>query len=147
MEARPVRIRVAGPRLTRGGRELRERIFCGELGLPAEVLGYDEDGVHVVAIVDDGPVETVVGAARLVEREAAQGEQICVDPAFRGQGIGVGLLASLESEALRRGHMELELEAVDSAVPFYVARGYGPVGAPFEAHGKPHQRMRRSLCG
>ncbi len=147
MDGRPVRIRVAGPRLTRGGRALRERVFCTELGLPPDVLGYDEDGVHVVAIVDDGPIETVVGAARLVQGDAAQGEQICVEPSFRGQGIGVGLLASLESEALRRGHLELELDAIEAAVPFYEARGYGSVGAPFVAHGRAHQRMRRSLCG
>ncbi|GEM_PF-5279672 len=147
MDTRPVRIRVAGPRLTRGGRAVRQRVFCGELGLPDAVLGWDEDGVHVVAIFDEGPTEHVVGAARLMLDDRATGEQVCVDAHFRGQGVGTGLVASLESEALRRGHLEIEVLADALAVPFYRARGYRTVGDPETVHGRSHQRMRRSLCG
>jgi len=54
-------------------------------------------------------------------------EDLVVDDAYRGQGIGTALLASIEAEGVRRGFTRLQLLAdLDNApaLQFYAATGW-----------------------
>ena len=52
-----------------------------------------------------------------------------------------------QMEAHLQGGSEIALHARESAVPFYLALGYGLVGEPFEEVGIPHRKMRLTPLG
>ncbi|WP_144760638.1 GNAT family N-acetyltransferase [Methylobacterium dankookense] len=84
----------------------------------------------IVALVEDGRAEVLVGAAVLERRRAsriARLSSIAVAPGRNGLGIGGRLLAAAEDEALSRGcdRLRLEVRADNGAgIRLYERRGY-----------------------
>ncbi|MDX6751440.1 GNAT family N-acetyltransferase [Geminicoccaceae bacterium 1502E] len=80
----------------------------------------------VVDIVEDGG--TVAGIVVLLEKAGhLLLDNVAVDPAFQGRGLGRALLAHAEAEARRRGHTELRLythETMAENVELYRSLGY-----------------------
>jgi PPOX class probable F420-dependent enzyme len=70
----------------------------------------------------------VVGSARYQFRgDHTYAERVAVDPAYRGRGVGVALMAAIEEAARAAGHAEVRL-GVRASLPanlrFYEALGY-----------------------
>jgi predicted GNAT family N-acyltransferase len=65
--------------------------------------------------------------------------------AWRGRGIGAGILARLVEEARARGDREVVLSAQVGAIAFYRRHGFVEEGAQYMDAGIPHRDMRRSL--
>jgi len=134
----PVRWRTHGPALT----DIRRRVFVEEQGVPPEmeVDGLDPDARHVLAFT---PAGEAVGCGRLL----ADGHigRMAVLPAFRCRGAGGALLTALVERARARGMRKVFLHAQVTAVPFYAAHGFAPVGPVFLDAGLPHRYMFRYL--
>lgn len=54
-------------------------------------------------------------------------DMLYVHPYYAGEGVGSALIAALEKIAAARGSESLEVDASDTAEPFFQGRGYGPV--------------------
>jgi predicted GNAT family N-acyltransferase len=71
--------------------------------------------------------------------------QVAVDPHTQGTGVGRILVEASEAKARELGYAEIELNARETAVPFYLKLGYEVVGETFGEVGLPHKKMRKSL--
>jgi len=69
------------------------------------------------------PVHTLARAAHL------HVDDLVVDDAWRGRGIGAALLAFAEADARQRGLASIFLDSVPAAIAFYEKVGYQPHGA------------------
>jgi putative acetyltransferase len=86
-------------------------------------------GVFVVGYVEREPA--VCGAIRPYE-DAAEVKRMFVAPAFRGQGLGRGMLKFLEAEAARRGYARAVLETgtkQNEAIALYTSAGWTRIPA------------------
>ncbi|RXK50861.1 GNAT family N-acetyltransferase [Aquirufa rosea] len=88
----------------------------------SEHLADDSEAIHVMAIEN----KQVIGAARMHQSKAGQGQVRCVavDEAHQGRGIGKLLMQNLEQQAKALYWKEIILEARENAVPFYQSLGY-----------------------
>lgn len=98
----------------------RIRSLLDAAGLPTEDLGPDSLRDFTVATEAGNVVGTVA-----VERHGADGllRSLVVDPAWRGHGLGIALLAAAESDATAARLESLTL-LTQSAAPFFRALGY-----------------------
>ena len=121
---------------------VRRAVFVLEQGVP-ELLELDEHdaGSHHVLVCD--PAGNPIGAGRI--KPDGQIGRMAVLKAWRGQGVGSAILASLLEHARTQGHMRVYLHAQASAASFYVQSGFVARGAAFEAAGIQHQCMEKSL--
>lgn len=71
--------------------------------------------------------------------------QVAVQSQFQGQGIGKKLVHFVEIEAKKMGITHFELNARQSAVPFYLSMNYSIEGDEFEEVGIPHLKMKKAL--
>jgi GNAT superfamily N-acetyltransferase len=97
------------------------------------------------AIVDGGGMawgafasDTIVGIAVFRPRLTPDTDQLAllyVDRGHRREGVASRLVGAVEDEARARGSVWLYVSAVpsDSAVPFYLGRGFVPVATPHPA--------------
>jgi ribosomal protein S18 acetylase RimI-like enzyme len=100
--------------------------------------------VAPLACVARDAAGTVVGAA-LGRRwgRCAELQQLWIDPARRGGGLGRALMAGFEDEAARRGCDRVFLDTFDFQAPaFYRALGYRVV---FELDAYPHDIVRCTM--
>jgi predicted GNAT family N-acyltransferase len=126
---------------------LRERVFCGEQGVPPdqERDGFDDRALHLVGV---GPDAEVVGTLRLIVcGKLARIGRIAVDAAWRRRGVAGRMLDAAVEEASRRGCTEARLAAQVVAVGLYRRAGFRAVSQSFEEAGILHVWMRRSLAG
>jgi predicted GNAT family N-acyltransferase len=137
-------------RRARDGRELdaafalRHQVFCLEQGVPEheERDGRDADGVHLVAIGEDG----LLGTCRLLfVGEVVQFSRLVVAPAVRRRGIASALLAAADAEAGAAGCRRLVLHAQIYARELYERAGYRPCGREFVEAGIRHIAMEKRL--
>ena len=125
---------------------IRHEVFVLGQAVPEdrEVDGLDEICTHLLATVGGEPA----GTARL--RETADGhakaERVAVLDRFRGRGVGLALMGTLEDEARRRGHDEVILSAQVGVIPFYERQGYVAEGGVYEDAGIDHRDMRKRLA-
>ena len=85
----------------------------------------ESEGMSVIAEYDGEPAGYSI-AIGMKERKADI-ESICVDPGFRGKGIGMGLLTAIEQKMMERGFTESVLEVREhnrSAIALYEKAGY-----------------------
>ena len=124
---------------------LRERVFCGEQGVPleAERDALDAEAVHLVA-VDGG---SVVATCRVLgSGDEARIGRMAVAAPLRRSGIGAALLRGAESIARRRGATRVTLHAQIRAHGFYARQGYADVGDRFLEEGIEHIAMEKQLA-
>jgi predicted GNAT family N-acyltransferase len=135
---------------------VRTDVFVGEQGVPRhlEVDELDDTADHFVAYDDSG---AAVGAGRLVVEpagfEGAPGSttpvghlgRLAVRAPARGTGLGVALVAAIESRAAERGLAVIALSAQTQAIGFYERLGYTAHGEEFDDAGLPHVWMTKPL--
>lgn len=94
-----------------------------------EPANLKTEPVHVFAIADDGTL--IGGCTAHIERlwHWLTIDILWVDPQFRGQGLGLTLLSSVEAEGRRRGCRWSDVTTFDFQAPgFYVKAGYTEYG-------------------
>jgi len=121
---------------------VRRAVFIDEQGVPEalEWDAHDAEALHLLATTADG---LPIGCARLLP-DGHIG-RMAVLPAWRGQGVGRGLLAAILDAARSRGHAEVALSAQTHAAAFYARSGFIAVGTEYEEAGIPHVAMRKRL--
>lgn len=122
---------------------IRLAVFVQEQGI-AEDIEFDQLDAgcrHVLARDSNG---RPIGTGRL----APDGKigRMAVLPAWRGQGVGHGLLRSLIEQARRIGLPQVYANAQASALGFYGRFGFVAEGEPFMEAGIPHQTVRLALA-
>ena len=125
---------------------LRHRVFVEEQGVPArdEVDGRDGDGLHLVAVDEQG---RVLATCRLVFVGATvQLSRLAVDVSHRREGIASRLLRAADEEMRRRGARRVVLHAQTYARDLYLSHGYHPRGPVFVEAGIEHVAMEKSLA-
>ena len=135
---------TSDPALLAAAVDLRNRVFVGEQGVPAELEADGRDGVaaHVV-LVQDG---RVVGTARMFDSsDVAIVGRVAVDPSLRGQGQGAVVMAAAERWASDQGLPVVELHSQEAVTGFYDRLGYVGVGERYFEAGIPHLTMRKEL--
>jgi predicted GNAT family N-acyltransferase len=71
--------------------------------------------------------------------------QVAVNDKSQRSGIGSRLVAYSEEYAREHGYETMELNARQTAVPFYLRLGYEITGDPFTEVGLPHRKMQKRL--
>lgn len=124
---------------------LRERVFCGEQGVPpeAERDGRDAGALHLVAL-EEG---RVIGTCRLLlEGDEARLGRMAVEGEGRRRGVGAALLAAADRHAAEHGARRLTLHSQLGARSVYARAGYEPRGEPFVEQGIDHVTMEKALA-
>jgi predicted GNAT family N-acyltransferase len=121
---------------------IRETVFVREQGVPLELEMDDRDARcdHALAYDQDG---TPIGTGRLLP-DGHIG-RMAVLRAWRGKGAGALLLQALLTQAARRGHASVRLNAQLAAVGFYRRCGFAATGSQFMEAGIAHVAMEREL--
>ena len=130
-----------------GAFAVRERVFCGEQGVPVgdELDGRDGDAGHVVALEPGGG--RVIGTLRLlVDGEHAKVGRVAVDRAWRRRGIALRMLALALDAARERGCTRARLAAQLTAAELYRQAGFAVESDTFEEAGIPHVWMGMALA-
>ncbi len=127
---------------------VRQAVFTGELGVPAEVERDSRDcldGECRHFLITRGGQD--IGAVRCLPQ--ADGtlrlQRFCIRRDCRGQGAGRQTLREVEERFRREGFSAVALDAKCSAQGFYTACGYEAVSAPFLEAGVLHVAMQRPL--
>ena len=127
---------------------VRQAVFTGELGGPAEVERDSRDcldGECRHFLITRGGQD--IGAVRCLPQ--ADGtlrlQRFCIRRDCRGQGAGRQTLREVEERFRREGFSAVALDAKCSAQGFYTACGYETVSAPFLEAGVLHVAMQRPL--
>src|SRR5947209_10255041 len=103
--------RVSGEAEMSAALELRHDVFCVEQGVPEheELDGRDREGVHLVAVSEDGQV---LATCRLLMIGAtAQFSRLAVRADVRRRGIAAALLDLADAETRNLGGRRLVLHA------------------------------------
>ena len=127
---------------------VRQAVFTGELGVPAEVERDSRDcldGECRHFLITRGGQD--IGAVRCLPQAdgTLQLQRFCVRRDCRGQGAGRQTLRKVEERFRREGFSAVALDAKCSAQGFYTACGYETVSAPFPEAGVLHVAMQRPL--
>lgn len=72
-------------------------------------------------------------------------KQVAVEPSWQQKGIGKMLVEAAEDYARESGYDIIFCHARETAVPFYLKRGYEISGAPFTEVTIPHVYMEKRL--
>lgn len=141
-EVRPISVGTAEYRQEL---DLRMKILRAPLGLTfsAEDLEKEKNDHHLGAWQNGA----LAGCLVLTPLSATtiKMRQVAVDTALQGTGVGRALVEASERRAKELGHSLLELNARDTAVPFYLRLGYQVVGEPFTEVTIPHRKMQKRL--
>ncbi len=133
-----------------GAFALRERVFCGEQGVPREeeIDLRDEDAAHVVALAPDD--RRVVGTLRLLLDThygtiVAKIGRVAVAREWRRRGIALRMLELALAAARARGCARVRLAAQLEAVALYERAGFAVESGVFEEAGIQHVWMGQVL--
>ncbi|QDK45760.1 GNAT family N-acetyltransferase [Bdellovibrio sp. ZAP7] len=124
---------------------LRHEVLRKPLGLKfsQEDLRAEKDDVHLGAFRGKALFGCLL--LRKVSDTVVKMRQVAVDPHAQGTGVGRILVEASEAKARELRYKEIELNARETAVPFYLKLGYEVVGETFGEVGLPHKKMRKSL--
>ncbi len=126
--------------------QLRDKILRKPLGLvfSEEQLAEEFSDFHLAAFTNDWVLR---GCLVLTPKgdKTLKMRQVAVDEAVQKSGIGRQLVAASEALARRNGFDVMELNARDTAVPFYKKLDYTIVGEPFEEVGIAHVKMMKNM--
>ena len=124
-------------------RELREQVFCQELGLPQELSWDDSDryAYHLVLMMGDIPV--AVGRLSYGGADTAELSRICVAKKYRRQGIGDGLVKIMDFKAATMGMGNSTVDVPEELEHFYRRLGYTPSGEPYHRWNRTMTPMKK----
>ena len=125
-----------------GVREVRQRVFVEEQGIPENlVFGGDPGDDDNLVVVLDG--QSVIATARIIyfSQDTAKIERMAVLEKYRNRGIGRTMMSFMISEIKNRGFNKVYLHSQYTAVDFYRACGFRVVGPPFMDAGINHIKM------
>jgi len=124
---------------------LRERVFCGEQGVPLaeEHDGLDDGAGHLLALSPQGEV---IGTLRLIELDGtAKIGRVAVDRNWRRRGVALAMLERALERARERGCTRARLAAQLEAIELYRRVGFAVESGEFQSAGIAHVWMGRSL--
>jgi predicted GNAT family N-acyltransferase len=146
MDDQKMTLRWAGDQVDIDGAfAIRERVFCGEQGVPRELEldGRDREALHLLARSDDGePVGTL---RLLLDGERAKVGRVAVEASWRRRGIATLMLQEALDLARGRGCAEARLAAQVATVGLYERAGFTVQSEPFLEAGIEHVWMGQSL--
>ena len=126
--------------------QLRDKILRKPLGLAFSEAQLAEEfaDFHLAAFSNDW---TLRGCLVLTPKgdKTLKMRQVAVDEAVQKLGIGRQLVEASEAFARRNGFNLMELNARNTAVPFYEKLNYAVVGEPFEEIGITHFKMMKNI--
>src|SRR5690606_12136271 len=125
---------------------LRNEVLRKPLNLQfaAEQLAEEWQDIHFVCFDrSDTILACMVFTPK--EKDLVKMRQVAVLPELQGKGIGSRFVKASELFARWSGFKKIELNARNSAVPFYEKLGYKKVGAKFTEVGIPHFKMEKKL--
>jgi predicted GNAT family N-acyltransferase len=126
--------------------QLRDKILRRPLGLQfsEEQLAEEYADFHLAAYSHDWLLR---GCLVLTPKDdkTLKMRQVAVDETVQKTGVGQQLVAASEALGRVRGFDIMELNARETAVPFYQKLNYSIMGERFEEVGIPHFRMRKKL--
>ncbi len=125
---------------------LRYKVLREPLGLQFDemILANEQEEYHIAAFSK----EELVGILLLKPMEyhgAIKMRQVAVKQIYQSMGIGKAMVVFSEHFAQKNGFDKIELNARQSAVPFYKQLGYKTEGGVFEEVGIPHFKMLKIL--
>ena len=118
---------------------IRTAVFVTEQSVPKHLEwdNQDDKALHVMALDHSA---NPVGTGRLLA--SGQIGRMAVLKSWRNKGVGSSILKELIKIATSQHIDALYLNAQYSAIPFYLAHGFHPVGDPFIEAGIKHHRMK-----
>jgi predicted GNAT family N-acyltransferase len=126
--------------------QLRDKILRRPLGLSfsEEQLAEEYADFHLAAYTNDWVLR---GCLVLTPKDdkTLKMRQVAVDEAVQKTGVGQQLVVASETLGRVRGFDTMELNARETAVPFYQKLNYSIVGERFEEVGMPHFKMVKKL--
>lgn len=126
---------------------LRHLVLRKPLGMEFQPtqLAEEVDSTHFVKLSTQ---KDVIGCLILkpISADCLKMRQVAVHPNHSRKGIGTELVNYSEQYALQQHYSSIELHARESAIAFYRALSYQPVGKSFIEIGLPHQKMIKRLC-
>ena len=125
---------------------VRERVLCGEQGVPVadELDGRDAEALHAVALAPDGA--SVIGTLRLLfDGDRAKVGRVAVAREWRRRGIASRMLDLAVAGARERGCAHAHLAAQVAAIDLYRGTGFSVESDVFEEAGIAHVWMGREL--
>lgn len=135
--------------------QVRLDVFVGEQSVPAENEqdALDETACHYLMTTFQGESEIPVATARALpfSWQEHPGERVikigrmAVQKAYRGEGLGLGLLAEIVSDSQAAGYDWAVLDAQTQALDFYGKLGFQAKGPEFLDENIPHFRMFKPL--
>lgn len=123
---------------------VRVNVFVKEQKVPPEeeLDQYDETATHFV-VYDENHA---IGAGRLRELDGVgKVERICIDRAYRNNGIGKLLMNAIENEGKKNGFTAFKLNSQVQATGFYKNLGYEVISEQFLDAGIPHVTMKKII--
>jgi predicted GNAT family N-acyltransferase len=126
--------------------QLRDKILRRPLGLQFSEAQLAEEfaDFHLAAYTHDWLLR---GCLVLTPKDdkTLKMRQVAVDEAVQKTGVGQQLVAASEALGRVRGFDVMELNARETAVPFYQKLNYSIIGERFEEVGIPHFKMSKKL--
>jgi predicted GNAT family N-acyltransferase len=124
---------------------LRRKILRVPLGLEftSDELAADTHDRHIGAFRDGELAGCLILSA--VDAKIAKMRQVAVDESLQGTGVGRLLVEACEAKARAAGATEIQLNARESAVSFYLKLGYAVTAGPFTEVTVPHFKMSKRL--
>jgi predicted GNAT family N-acyltransferase len=126
--------------------QLRDKILRKPLGLyfSEEQLAEEFTDFHLAAFTNDWILR---GCLVLTpkDKKTIKMRQVAVDDSVQKMGVGRQLVKASEVLARQQGFDIIELNARETAVPFYLKLNYVVVGERFEEVGIPHFKMMKQL--
>ncbi len=129
--------------------DLRWRVLRKPWGQPN---GSEKDDLeslsrHLMIASDEG-APVAIGRLHFNSDTEAQIRFMAVEDGFRRQGLGSLVLQELEALAVTGGARAIVVNARDTAIGFYLKKGYAVEGdAPVLFEEVRHKRMRKDLPG
>jgi predicted GNAT family N-acyltransferase len=126
--------------------QLRDKILRKPLGLhfTEEQLAEEFADFHLAAFTNDWVLRGCLVLTPKDEKTLKM-RQVAVDESVQKTGVGRQLVEASEVLARQQGFDTMELNARDTAVPFYLKLNYTVVGERFEEVGIPHFKMMKPL--
>jgi len=127
--------------------KLRNEILCKPLNIEftPDDIAAEYNSFHVGCYTFDD--QELVGILILVpiNTNNVKMRQVAVQSAWQGKGVGKFLVKESEKIAKANGFKKMEMNARDTAVPFYTGLGYTIEGTKFTEVGIDHYFMSKNL--